>query len=93
MRWLSTPRLPVVLEPVVRVTAAQGQNGIGPTDRPPFLLGRVLGVELASQIPQVLAGMVHIHDLDGAGEVLLGDIPYPFGLYREGRRSGDLRQS
>jgi hypothetical protein len=34
---------------------------------PAFLRGLVVGVELASQTPQVLARMVEIDDLNGAG--------------------------
>ncbi len=45
---------------------------------PAFLSHLVIGVELASQIPEMLARMVEIDDLDSAGKVLLGDVPDPF---------------
>ena len=42
--------------------------------QPPLLGAYVVGMELASQIPQVLAGMIKIDDLDGAGKMLLGGL-------------------
>jgi hypothetical protein len=46
---------------------------------PAFLPDLVIGVEFASQIPQVLARMIEIDDLNGTGKVLVGDVPDPFG--------------
>ena len=37
------------------------------------------GIEQASHIPEMLAGMQQINDLNRAGEVLLGDVPDPLG--------------
>ena len=44
---------------------------------PSVLVGLLVGVELASQLPQMLAGMIHIHDLGRLGEVCLGLVPDP----------------
>jgi hypothetical protein len=46
---------------------------------PAFLPDLIIGVEFASQIPQVLARMIEIDDLNGTGKVLVGDVPDPFG--------------
>ena len=46
---------------------------------PGFLLHFVIGMQLARQIPEVLASVIQIDDLNRAGKVLLGEIPDPFG--------------
>gem|GEM_PF-3185075 len=46
---------------------------------PAFLWGLVVGVKLASQIPQVLASVIEIDTLNRTREVQLGKIPDPFG--------------
>ena len=46
---------------------------------PGFLLRGIVGMEPAREIPQVLAGVIEIDDLHRAREVLVGQIPYPFG--------------
>ena len=38
----------------------------------------VVGKQQACQLPQVLAGVEEIDDLNGSGEVILGDVPDPF---------------
>jgi hypothetical protein len=45
---------------------------------PAFLLGLPVGKQLASQVPEVLSGVVKVDNLNRAGEVLIGDIPDPF---------------
>src|ERR1017187_7176229 len=44
-----------------------------------FRFGFVQGEQLAGQIPQVLASVKEIDNLNCAGEVLRGDVPDPFG--------------
>ena len=44
-----------------------------------FRFGFVQGEQLAGQIPQVLASVKEIDNLNRAGEVLRGDVPDPFG--------------
>ncbi len=39
----------------------------------------VAGVEESRQIPEVLAGMIPIDDLNGAGKILVGKVPDPLG--------------
>src|ERR1700692_3672965 len=46
---------------------------------PGFLADGVVGAQLARQVPEMLASVIEIDDLHGAGEVLVGQIPYPFG--------------
>ena len=46
---------------------------------PAFLLGLLVRIQLARQFPEVLAGVIEIDDLNRAGEVLIGNIPDPFG--------------
>ena len=46
---------------------------------PGFLLHCVVGVQLARQLPQVLAGVIEIDDLNRAREMQIGKIPDPFG--------------
>src|ERR1035438_3581417 len=46
---------------------------------PAFLLGLLVGIEFAGQVPEMLAGVIKIDNLNGPGEVLIGDIPDPFG--------------
>src|ERR1039457_3686116 len=46
---------------------------------PSFLVGVVIGMQPARQLPQVLAGMIQIDNLHRARKVLLGKIPDPFG--------------
>ena len=44
----------------------------------PALLGDFIGrIQLASQIPKMLAGMIEVDDLNRAGEVLIRNIPNP----------------
>jgi hypothetical protein len=45
---------------------------------PPFSL-LVAGVKFAAEIPEVLASVIEIYNLDGAGELLLADVPDPIG--------------
>ena len=42
-----------------------------------FLLRLVFGVQVAGQLPQVLAGVILIDNLHRAGKVLVGEIPNP----------------
>ena len=46
---------------------------------PGFLAGFVIGMQLANQIPQVLAGVKEIDNLHRAGKMLLGQVPDPLG--------------
>jgi len=46
---------------------------------PPSLFGLLVRVQRARQVPQVLAGVKDIDDLNGAREVLIGKVPDPFG--------------
>ena len=46
---------------------------------PGFLVHLVIGMQLARQLPQVLARVIQIDDLHRAGKMLLGQIPDPFG--------------
>ena len=46
---------------------------------PILLLTLVMRVQVASQVPEVLAGVIEIENLNCAGEVLVGDIPDPYG--------------
>ena len=39
----------------------------------------VVGMQEPRQVPQVLAGVEEIDDLEGTGKVLLGEVPDPFG--------------
>ena len=48
-------------------------------DQPTLLRRRIGGMELARQVPEMLAGMIEIDDLDRAGKVLIGDVPDPVG--------------
>jgi len=73
---LEACKSPAALERAIAVVLQSKAKIVAETA---FLLGLVMEAELASQIPQVLAGMVEIHDLHGAGEVLIRNIPYPFG--------------
>ena len=44
----------------------------------PALLRRLIGgIQLASQVPKMLAGMIEINDLNRAGKVLIGVVPDP----------------
>jgi hypothetical protein len=47
-------------------------------DHPAFLLGLLVGKQLASQFPEVLSGVKEIDNLNRAREVLIGNIPDPF---------------
>jgi hypothetical protein len=44
-----------------------------------FLVRFVVGIQLAGDIPQVLTSVIQIDDLNRAGEVLIGEVPDPFG--------------
>ena len=45
----------------------------------PASLGRdITRMELAAEIPQVLSGVIEIHDLDGSRKLFLGQVPDPF---------------
>ena len=46
---------------------------------PTLLVHFVIGVQFASQLPEVLASVIEIDNLNRAGEVLLGKIPDPCG--------------
>jgi hypothetical protein len=46
---------------------------------PGFLVGFVVGIQLAGDIPQVLTSVIQIDDLNRAGEVQIGEVPDPFG--------------
>ena len=46
---------------------------------PGFLIPFVIGIQPASQLPQMLARMIEIDNLNRAWKVLLGKIPDPFG--------------
>jgi len=46
---------------------------------PSLLQDGVIGVQLTRQLPQVLAGVIEIDDLNCAREVQIGKIPDPFG--------------
>jgi len=46
---------------------------------PGFLADSVVGVQLTRQVPEMLAGVIEIDDLNRAGEVDIGQIPNPFG--------------
>src|SRR5208282_4884671 len=50
---------------------------------PPLPLRRIDGEQLPGKGPQVLASMVEINDLHGAGELPVGDIPDPDGSVAE----------
>src|SRR5204863_3372136 len=45
---------------------------------PPFRF-LVVGMKFAAEIPEVLASVIEIHNLDGAEELLLADVPDPVG--------------
>ena len=47
-------------------------------DPPAFGL-LVVGVKFAAEIPEVLARVIEIYDLNGAGELFLADVPDPVG--------------
>ncbi len=46
---------------------------------PGFLARQVVGVQFAREFPEMLAGVIEIDDLQGAGKVLIGQVPDPFG--------------
>ena len=46
---------------------------------PGFLLRDIIGVQLARQFPQVLAGVIEIDNLNRARKVQISQIPDPFG--------------
>jgi hypothetical protein len=46
---------------------------------PDVLVDQVVGIQLARQLPQMLARVVEINDLHCTGEVLFGKVPDPFG--------------
>src|SRR6266853_1486075 len=50
---------------------------------PAFLFHLLVRVQRACQSPEMLPGMIEIHDLDGPGEVLLCDVPNPVGPVAE----------
>ena len=49
------------------------------TPKPAFLTDLVAGVQDWRQTPQVLAGMIQIDDLKGAGKMEIGKVPDPCG--------------
>src|SRR5208282_6354187 len=44
---------------------------------PPPLTRSIVGIQLGSEIPQMLTGVIEVYDLDGAREVSIPDVPYP----------------
>ena len=46
---------------------------------PRLLVGFVIGMQLAGNIPQVLASMIQVDDLNRARKMQIGKIPDPFG--------------
>jgi hypothetical protein len=50
---------------------------------PTLLIGLVVGMQLAGQLPQVLARVKQIDNLYCAGEMLIGNVPDPFGAIAE----------
>ena len=46
---------------------------------PGFLVHFVIGIQLACHIPEVLARVIQIDDLNRARKMLVGEIPDPFG--------------
>jgi hypothetical protein len=45
----------------------------------PASFGRhIARMELSAEIPQVLSGVIEIHDLDGSRKLFLGQVPDPF---------------
>ncbi len=52
---------------------------------PGFLVRQVVGVQLTRQIPQVLASVIQIDDLNGARKMYVGVVPDPFGSITDDR--------
>ena len=46
---------------------------------PSPLLLLIIGMQLASQLPEMLAGVIQIDDLNGARKMLLRQVPDPLG--------------
>jgi hypothetical protein len=52
---------------------------LDPTSNPMLPFSLVVGVEGLSHRPDMLAGMVEIHDLNGLGKMFVGQLPNPGG--------------
>src|SRR5205085_6216208 len=46
---------------------------------PALLMDLIVGVKCTGEFPKVLTGVKKVHNRNGAGEILIGEVPDPFG--------------